>query len=255
MDVMRDDYVTIAPSYDAEYAVLRDPSGDAAFYADLAREAGGPVLELGCGTGRVLLPIARQGVECVGLDASAAMLDALRAKGPPPNLTLVEAPITAYDLGAARFRLIFAAFRVFQHLYTVEDQLAALACARRHLAPGGLLAFDVFAPLLARIALAEEPEQQEVSARDGDDELRRFTTVWRDHATQVQSVRFRHERWRDGGKVSEEVSEIRMRWFFRYEVEHLLVRAGFEPVAFHGGFDRRPYDGSGEIIAVARVAG
>jgi SAM-dependent methyltransferase len=250
---MSDAYASIAPNYDAEYAALRDPSGDAAFYAGLARETGGPVLELGCGTGRVLLPIAREGKECVGLDASPAMLDVLRAKTPPPNLTLVEAPIIAYDLGAARFRLIFAAFRVFQHLYTVEDQLEGLACAHRHLAPGGLLAFDVFAPLLARIALAEEPEAQDVSAVDGGDEIRRFTAVWREHATQMQRVRFRHERWRDGARVSAETSEIQMRWFFRYEIEHLLARTGFEPVAFWGGFDRRPYDGNGEIIAVARA--
>jgi SAM-dependent methyltransferase len=147
--VTSDAYTFIARSYDAEYGVIRDPSGDGAFYADLARETGGPILELGCGTGRVLLPIARGGEECVGLDASAAMLDVLRAKGPPPNLTLVEAPLTAYDLGAARFRLIFAAFRVFQHLCTVEEQLVALACVHRRLAPGGILAFDVFAPNLA----------------------------------------------------------------------------------------------------------
>jgi SAM-dependent methyltransferase len=232
---------------------MRDPSGDAAFYAGLARETGGPILELGCGTGRVLLPIAREGLECVGLDASAAMLAAFRAKGPSPNLTLVEGTMMDYDLGASRFRLIFAAFRVFQHLYTIDDQLAALACARKHLAPGGLLAFDVFAPLLARIALPEEPEHQEVTAFEGEDEIRRFATVWRDHATQVQRVRFRHERWRGGVRVSEEVSEIRMRWYYRFEVEHLLVRAGFEPLAFWGEFDRRPYDAKGEIIAVVRA--
>src|SRR5262245_12593437 len=146
---------SIAQSYDAEYAVIRDPSGDRAFYADLAREAGGPVLELGCGTGRVLLPIAREGlvVACVGLDLSANMLDVLRAKGPPDNLSLVQASMTAFDLGEARFHLVFAAFRAFQHLCTVDEQLAALACVRRHLAPGGRFAFDVFAPDLARTAV------------------------------------------------------------------------------------------------------
>lgn len=87
---------TIARNYDAEYAVIRDPSGDRAFYADRARETGGPVLELACGTGRVLLPIAREGIPCVGLDLSTAMLDVLRAKDPPPNLELVEGSMTDY---------------------------------------------------------------------------------------------------------------------------------------------------------------
>ncbi len=72
----------IAQTYDALYARLRDPVGDVAFYRELAVETGGPVLELGCGTGRTLLPIARTGIQCVGLDASRAMLRVLRAKAP-----------------------------------------------------------------------------------------------------------------------------------------------------------------------------
>jgi len=248
-----EDYAaSIARSYDGDYALLRDPVGDRQFYAQLARDAGGPVLELGCGTGRVLLPIAREGIECVGLDLSPAMLDVFRAKVPPANLSLVQASLTDFDLGGRRFRLVFAAFRVFQHLLTIQEQLAALACARRHLAPGGLFVFDVFAPKLSRIELPEEPETQDVAVRDGDDVVRRFVAVWRDQAAQVQRVRLRHERWRAGAKLSEETAEIRMRWFFRYEVEHLLARAGFEPIAFYGGFDRRPYDGTGEIVAMAR---
>lgn len=245
----------IARNYDAEYAVIRDPSGDRAFYADLARETSGPVLELACGTGRVLLPIARTGLPCVGLDLAPAMLDVLRAKHPPPNLDLVQASMTDYDLGARRFRLIYAAFRGFQHLLTVEDQLAALACARCHLAPGGLFAFDVFAPDPARIAITETPEHEDVRAAEGDEEVRRFATISSDVAAQILRIRFRHERWRAGAKVSDEATEIQMRWFWRYEIEHLLARAGFTLQALYGGFDRRPYDGKGEIIAVARAAG
>lgn len=245
----------IARSYDAEYAVIRDPSGDRAFYAELARETGGPVLELACGTGRVLLPIAREGIPCVGLDHSRAMLDVLRSKEPPSNLELVEAPMTDFDLGAARFRLIFAAFRGFQNLLGVDEQLATLACARRHLAPGGVLAFDVFAADPARVAIAETPEREEVRAEEGDEEVRRFSTIWNDPAAQVMRVRFRHERWRAGVKVSDEATEIRMRWFWRFELEHLLARTGFTVEAMYGGFDRRPYDAKKEMIVVARATG
>src|SRR5207253_1412334 len=110
----------LAEHYDDSYAVLRDPSGDAAFYLDLARRSGGPVLELGCGTGRVLLPIAREGIRCVGVDASPSMLAELRRKNPPGNLTIVEGRMERLDLGRRRFRLITSPFRAFSHLLDVE---------------------------------------------------------------------------------------------------------------------------------------
>jgi SAM-dependent methyltransferase len=244
---------SMARNYDAEYAVIRDPSGDRAFYAGLARETGGPVLELGCGTGRVLLPIAEQGLACVGLDLSKNMLDVLRAKNPPPNLELVQASMTDFDLGAARFGLVFVAFRAVQHLCDVEEQLATLACVKKHLRPGGLFAFDVFAPNLARTANLEEPEAEDVRARDGDVEIRRFTRVRRDHVKQVMTVVMRHERWQGDARVGEGTSELRLRWFFRYELEHLLARAGFVVDALYGGYGREPYDAKGEMIFVARA--
>ena len=132
---MPDEYEgVLARNYDALYGVMRDPSGDAAFYRALAEESGGPVLELGCGTGRVLLPIAALGIPCVGVDASPAMLAALRAKNPPPNLELVEGRMETFDLGARRFRLVTAPFRAFLHLLDMPSQLAALANIRQ--APG-----------------------------------------------------------------------------------------------------------------------
>lgn len=242
-----------ARHYDGAYDTIRDPA-DVAFYRQLARETGGPVLEVGCGTGRVLLPIAREGLACVGLDASPAMLDVLRAKDLPPTLRAVMARMQEFDLAPERFRLVFSAFRAFQHLYTVEDQLACLACIRRALAPGGLLAFDVFAPDLARIAQREEPEHEEGRFPDGGDEIVRVASVRRDHATQTQQVTMRLERWRDGARVGAEVERFGMRWYHRYELEHLLARAGFEIVALHGGFDRRTYDeDSSEMVVVARL--
>ncbi len=239
--------------YDGTYAALRGPDAD--FYLHLAQETGGPVLELGCGTGRVLLPIARAGLECVGLDCSPAMLDVLRAKNPPPSLRLVTATMQNFDLQPQRFALVFSAFRPLQHLYSVDDQLACLACVRRVLAAKGRFAFDVFVPDLARIAVEEEPEYEENRFREGDDEIVRFASIRRDHANQMMDVTMRLERRRDGAVVGEEVERFRMRWYHRFELEHLLARAGFEIAALYGGFDRRPYDHtSGEAVIVARVA-
>ena len=238
--------------YDAAYAVLPALGPDVAFYRALAREAGGPVLELGCGTGRALLPIAADGIPCLGLDASQTMLDALLAKQPPPGLRVTRAAMQRFDLGAERFALIFSAFRAFQHLYTTEDQLACLACVRRHLAPSGRFAFDVFNPRLARIATLEEPEFEELRFAHAGDEVVRHTSVTRDLGRQLQRVRFRYERRRGGAVLGNDRVEFDMRWFYRFEVEHLLARAGFAQIAVYGDFDRSPFRGaSPAIVALA----
>jgi len=232
---------TTAHFYDAAYGGGRTGlAGDVDFYRALAREGGGPVLELGCGTGRALLPIAADGFPCTGLDASRHMLDALRAKSTFPNLRLVNAPMQRFELPGEKFGLIFSAFRAFQHMYTVEDQLACLGCAKRHLAPGGRLAFDVFAPRLARMAIPEEPETVELRFEHGGESVVRHVRVSRDYVAQILTVRFRYERSAGGKVVGNEHAEFRMRWFWRYELEHLLARAGFEHVQIYGDFDRKP---------------
>ncbi len=241
--------------YDGTYAALRDSSGDAGWYLGLARAANGPVLELGCGTGRVLLPVAREGIDCVGLDASPAMLDTLRRKHPPDNLRLVEGTLQEFDLGAARFALIFSAFRVFQHLYTVEDQLACLDRVRRHLAPGGALAFDAFVPTLARMAVVEEPEALDARFEQDGDEIVRYASVRRNLLEQLTDVRMRYERRRGGEVVGNETVEFQMRHFYRFELEHLLARAGFDAVELYGDFDGTPFGADAtSFVVVARAS-
>jgi SAM-dependent methyltransferase len=243
---------TTARYYDAAYLVLRRGSGDIEFYRSLAREAGGSVLELGCGSGRVLLPIARDGFASTGLDASSDMLERLRRNGPPARLRIVQGRMESFDFGSERFALIYSAFRAFQHLLMVDDQLACLAAVRRHLAPGGLFAFDVFAPLLQRIAVREEPEAEDARFEINGEEIIRYSSVLRDPATQVMDVTFRYERRRGGSVLGNDLVRTRMRYFFRYELEHLLARAGFAKISVFGGFDRRPYDYvSGETVIVA----
>jgi ubiquinone/menaquinone biosynthesis C-methylase UbiE len=241
----------VARHYDAINEVLRGGSQDVAFYRALAQASGGPVLELGCGTGRVLLPIARDGVACVGVDASRDMLDVFRAKQPPPSLELVHATMETFDLGRRRFRLITVPFRAFSHLLDVPAQLAALANIRRHLAPGGRLALDVFDPRLDRIALREEPEALAARASTPRGLVQRFDRVTRDPARQVLTlrVRFVADAPEDCGE-----GELQLRWFYRYELEHLLARAGFKIEQVYGGFDHRPWSPGGETIVIAKRA-
>src|SRR6266508_3521831 len=141
-----------ASSYDAipDFGLLYDSvrlyaaRQDVAFYVEEAARTGGPVLELGCGTGRILLPLARAGHTVHGLDSSRHMLARCREKvaaEPAPvrgRITLHEGDVRAFDLGqGAVFPLVIAPFRVFQHMITIDDQLACLAAVARHLAPGG----------------------------------------------------------------------------------------------------------------------
>jgi SAM-dependent methyltransferase len=236
----------IARTYDGVYAILRDPSGDVAFYLELVRETGGPVLELGCGTGRTLIPIARAGIECVGLDASPAMLRVLREKA--PEIEVVEGDMRSFDL-ARRFRVITMPFRGLSHLLDVDAQLGCLACVKRHLTPDGVFAFDVFDPKLDVLAQGELPELLGATFEHGGREMRRFEGVRFDVTRQVLTVTFRFE---GGPPEVTGTAEVQMRWFYRYELEHLLARAGFTDLRFFGGFDRRAWSAGGETIVVAR---
>ena len=166
-----------AKHYDAAYSVKEDLV-DRDFYLDLANEYGGPVLEFGCGTGRITLPLARQGVDVTGLDASHSMLEVLRAKIAKEHESVrrrtrvIEGDFRTHYLGD-QFSLVVIPFRPMQHMYTPEDQLAALQNARKHLADDGVLAFDVFNPSFAKIltGVGEEYLELEWPAQDGSDRM------------------------------------------------------------------------------------
>jgi len=247
-----DDYgATTARFYDAAYATLEGLGRDADFYRQLARESGGPVPEIGCGTGRVLLDIAREGLACTGVDASQEMLAVLRERSGPAGPRLVRARMQDFDLGAERFGLVYSAFRAFQHLYTVEDQLACLARVRAHLAPGGRLAFDVFNPRLDRLwAEEEEEEEQDLRFEHAGEEVVRFVRTTRDRVGQLIHLTMRYERRRAGRVLGNEMARFRMRWFTRFELEHLMARAGFDRVAIHGDFDGSPVDRESPALVV-----
>src|ERR1700746_824555 len=145
-----DSYHVAAKYYDGAYGAMRDLV-DAPFYLGLAKEIGGPVLEIGCGTGRVLLPLARGEIEIHGADNSAPMLGVLRDSLAREDaevrrrVTLHAGDMREFRLNRT-FPLVTIPFRPMQHMHTVADQVRALTTAAAHLADGGILAFDVFYP-------------------------------------------------------------------------------------------------------------
>ncbi len=250
----------LAAIYDAIYAD-RD---DVEFWRAMAARLGGrPVLELGCGTGRVLLPLARAGVEITGLDLSVGMLErcraALRAEAAEvrDRVRLVAADMTSFDLDR-RFAAIICPFGGFQQLRTVAQQLACLGRCRTHLAPRGALVLDLPNPDPAPPSYAPRgPADGEATAElvdwtDGR-RIRWWVTVTGyDRAQQWTECAVTYEVIAADGATRRIGETLGLRYTFRYELEHLLVRAGYRITALYGDYDRSPFaDDSPAMIAVA----
>jgi SAM-dependent methyltransferase len=256
-----DEYAFVAEFYD--WVVPYRERRDVGFFVEMARQARGPVLELGCGTGRILIPTARAGVEITGLDSSSKMLDTCRqklageAEEAQSKVKLVKGDMRRFDLRNP-FRLTTIPFRPFQHLLTVGDQIACLRSVHLHLVEGGKLILDVFNPSLPRLAdqkyLSQFEEEPEFVMPDGRKVSRRHRLLQRDYVNQIIDVEFSYQVTYPDDRREELCQAARLRYLFRFEVEHLLARCGFEIEHIYGDYDKSPYGSgdTGELIFVAR---
>lgn len=252
----------LAEYYD--YVPLYANRADGEFYVAMARSANGKVLELGCGTGRILIPTAAAGCTVVGLDLSEAMLEKCRAKlAQQPGevqkrVRLVQGNMAALDLGE-RFHLVTIPFRGFQHLLGVEEQLACLRAIHRHLEPDGRLAFDMFHVLPQGMYDPEWMKEREDTPQTPLPDGRRFRRTNRitafHRAEQYNEVEFAVYVTHPDGRTERLTDRFAFRYFFRFEVEHLLARAGFRVASLCGDFDLSPFvDDSPEMIFIAEKA-
>jgi SAM-dependent methyltransferase len=258
-----EEYTAIADLYD-HVSLYRDRP-DVGFFVEAATAAGSPVLEVGCGTGRVLIPTARAGVDIVGLDLSSQMLAVCRNRlleesaAVQRRARLVEADMRDFNLGS-RFTLAMIPFRPFQHLLTVEDQLSCMACIHRHLTDDGVLILDLFNPSLDWLVnkpIGEElDEEPEFVTPDGRRVVRRHKTVSRNRFTQVSEFELIYEITHPDGRTERLVQAFPLRHLFRYEAEHLLARAGFIVEHVYADYDKSHYGSKypGELLIVARRA-
>ncbi|MCX6842349.1 MAG: class I SAM-dependent methyltransferase [candidate division WOR-3 bacterium] len=250
------------PEYDA-YSVCYDllwanKQDDVPFYLAMAKETRGPVLELACGTGRVLLPLARAEFEVTGLDVSQAMLDKLQAKlDQEPREVQGRVALKCADMRdyrfSQKFKLVFCAFNSFLHLMTTDDQLACLRSVREYLADDGRLVLNVFAPDHNRLTGRADTEV----AVERDPETGRDMVVTdiskRDLTNQTIEVWEGVDRIGDDGTVKRYSATFTLSWIHNREMHLLLRLAGFEVVAVYGGYDKRPYDyASGIQLFVAK---
>ncbi|HEX5137158.1 MAG TPA: class I SAM-dependent methyltransferase, partial [Planctomycetota bacterium] len=220
-------------------------------YVEEALRAKGPVLELGCGTGRVLIPTAEKGVTITGLDGSETMLARLRARLPKAEVHVGD--LRDFDLGR-RFALVTIPFRPIAHVIDAADHVRVFENVRRHLAPEGRLLFDFFHPKLAFLA-APRPEKLDFERAEGDLRVRRYSRTTPHVSRQVNDVTLRWEVEHRDGRIEREESRFEMRWFYRFELEHVLARAGLVVEDLYGNFDRSAFgDDSPEMIFRARPA-
>ena len=232
----------LVSAYDS-IAALYDPwsrsvTEDVDFYVAEARKSGGPVVELGVGTGRIAVPIARARVRVIGIDDSEAMLDLCRARAEAAGVSkLVE--LRLGDLRRPpvleRVPLVTCPFRALLHLASDEERLEALRAVHLLLLPGGRFVFDVFAPSMEDV--------EETNGRW----LEREPGIWEradwDLERRVLTLAVRGE----AGETA-----MRLAWRAPEEWRALLERAGFEIAASYGWFDLRPYDGGEDTVWIAR---
>jgi len=249
------EYVDYSEYYDLDHDITLDLD----FYRQFAQQSDSPILELACGTGRVALPLAEEGFEVYGVDISDNMLEVCRKKASVQGLDgktyLYQADMTQFDLPKKDFKLAFIALRSFMHLLRPQDQYSCLECVNSHLQSRGTFIVSVIAPDPEKLSRKPGPFelQREFDLPDGNHVLRKGRLVEHDLARQVRQFEFRFEEYdRAGALVQERTVPLYTRYTFRYELQYLLERAGFEVLEVFRDYERVPYDGTGEMIVVAR---
>jgi SAM-dependent methyltransferase len=216
----------------------RSVTEDVGFYVDQALAAGGPVVELAVGTGRIAVPISRAGIAVIGVDSSPEMLAgaraAARAAGVADLLDLRLGDLRDPPVNE-RVPLVICPFRSLLHMETEDEKLQALRAARALLEPGGRFVFDVFAPSREDI---EETHDLWLEREPGIFER----AVW-DEGTRTLSLSVRSD---------DTEATFGLHWLSAPEWLRLLDDAGFEVEALYGWFDLRPYAGEEDMIFVCR---
>jgi SAM-dependent methyltransferase len=262
MENWRDpDYETIAALYAAEFLPAEPDDPDAAFLLAFASRTGGPLLDLGCGAGRFLVPLAEAGYAVTGVDRSAAMLAAAGATvadaGCDAKVTLRQDDFRVLTtLGNTQFALAFCAQNTFLHMPDSASQQAALQAIAARLRPGGLLVLDLIHPnpeLLGAYYGAITHETTFESA-DGD-RVDRFVSAFYRAATQTVEATWFYDITAPDRTLTRIVVPFSMRLIGRYEIELLLHGAGFAVEAIYADADLTPLDDGADRMLVVAVRG
>lgn len=237
---------------------------DVGFYVDLASRSGGPVLELGCGTGEVLLPIARAGVDVVGIDIASPMLDRCQARlvrespSVRRHVKLLRADMRRFDLDRS-FTLAIVPFGGFMHLLTQDDQVKCFRTIVGHLAADARVAFDM-PNRRPRCFGTPGPtdwraDDGQISLADGRRIVRFTRSVVRDEGQKVFDFEVAFEVVGRDGRADRVIERVPLRYTPPAEIEQLLGEVGLEIENLYGGFDHQAFDArrSDDVVVVARA--
>jgi SAM-dependent methyltransferase len=231
--VVSSPYDAIAELYDPWSASVVE---DVGFYLDEARRSGGPVVELGVGTGRIAVPIAADGIRVIGIDLSRGMLDVCARRA---ALAGVDVDLRVGDLReppvTEQVPLVICPFRSLLHMHTDDDRRRVLASAHDLLLPGGRFVFDVFTP--------------------GADDIAQTHDRWLEREPGI----FEHAVWDEAERTltltvrgPDGETTMALAWLPADEWRRLLEKTGFEVEACYGWFDRTPFRGGDDSVWIAR---
>lgn len=248
------DFDHIARYYDLLYAERFD---DLAMCLAFSDELDGELLEIGCGTGRITLPLLQQGRKITGIDLSATALEAARARlqaGGFPDAPLYQADMRDFNLPHKAFALALIPINTFMHCLTTKDQLATLQAVYNHLRPGGALVIDLFHPSLDTLAEADGRMllEDEVTDDMTGHTVQVFVVRRLEADRQIQHVTFILDELQTDGTLARGSFSFPMRYLHRYEMELLLIQSGFTPQSLFGDYDLSPFSAnSPRMIFVA----
>lgn len=254
----------MASNYSAQmYEVMHasfDP-GDIDWYRARAKVADGPVLELGAGTGRTLLPIARDGVVIDGLELDAGMRDFLQAKlaresdAVHQRVRVIAGDMRDFQVGTT-YALITIPYRAFLHNTTEADRAACLQCCMEHLQPGGMLAMNVFHPSLTFMSHNRGEREgiwrwrEEQPHPDGGFVCLTDATKY-DSIRQIVHARLRYDHYDEAGRLLNTfMQRLEIAYLYPGDVHAILQRAGFIDITIEGGFEGKPLDDDGSEMAI-----
>lgn len=237
------DYDLIAPFYDVEHAHFDE---DLNLYVNFAELCGGPLLELACGSGRLLVPLAREGYELTGVDSSSRMLKlaqaALDQAGAAAKCTLVQEQMSKLRLGQ-KFRLAFIALGSFGHVCTRQEQRQTLAAVRDHLTTGGKFILDISnADARYMEHLSGQMLHQGTWQREDGTMLSHFVSPASSLTKHLLELTHFYEEHRQGEEVRRTVITTHLYLFERNEVELLLEEAGFAIADVYGDYELGPFE-------------
>jgi SAM-dependent methyltransferase len=230
----------------ALYDALLPVGAHLPYYVELSRQTSGDVLELACGTGQLTVPVASAGLPIVGIDTSAPMLNAAneRAAAAKVSVEYLLGDMRNFDLGR-QFGLIFIARNSLLHLHSTEDILAAFAMVRRHMAPEGIFAFDIFNPSVRILA---SPASRRFSVFQVETES--FGTLSVEGTNDYDSAaQVNRGHWYVSAQGKPDVWSLplALRSIFPQELPLLLAAGGFHLKSRAGDLDQTPFDSTSRL--------